>query len=376
MHLAPYAMRDEDTRGRPFPEKPHPYRSEYQRDRDRIVHSKAFRRLENKTQVFDPEYSDHFRNRLTHSIEVSQIARTISEALGLNTNLTEVLALSHDIGHPPFSHEGEKVLDQIMKNYRSGFDHNLHALRIVEDFEEKYAGFRGLNLTFEVREGVIKHSRDYTESNHAYVDIRQYALGQRPPLEAQLIDLADEIAYSCADLDDGYDSGLLTLNQILPQVKIFRESYQEVAQQYSGAPEKLRVCETIRRMINLLVTHLISHTRAEIETHGVGSVEKVRKFPRRLFAFEKHLWEQNQELKRFLRENLYDHTVLQKAREKAQRLLEELFQYYLDRPEKLPESHHSRVPGLELHQVVCDYIAGMTDKYAQAKHAEILSSPW
>ncbi|MEE8584565.1 MAG: dNTP triphosphohydrolase, partial [Acidobacteriota bacterium] len=219
------AFADQATQGRRHPEKPHPYRTEYQRDRDRIIHSKAFRRLENKTQVFGPEYSDHFRNRLTHTLEVTQIARTISQALGLNTDLVEALALSHDIGHPPFSHEGESALDAIMRHCGAGFDHNLHALTIVEDFEEKYASFRGLNLTFEVREGIIKHSRDYDGSEDLYLDIRDYRMGQRPPLEAQLIDLADEVAYNSADLDDGFDSGLLNLPQLLEGSRLFRQLY-------------------------------------------------------------------------------------------------------------------------------------------------------
>ena len=281
MRLAPYAMRDELTEGRRYPEEPHPYRSEYQRDRDRIVHTKAFRRLENKTQVFDPDYSDHFRNRLTHTIEVSQITRTISEALGLNTDLCEVLALSHDIGHPPFSHEGERVLDQLMRNHGSGFDHNLHSLRIVEDFEEKYISFRGLNLTFEVREGIVKHSRDCTEGQEYHVDISEYRLGERPPLEAQVIDLADEIAYNTADLDDGYDSGLLTVEQMVEQMELFQSLYRQVEAKYPEAAEKLRVSETVRRVIDVLVTNLLYQTRRVLENHGIRSVEEVRLIPAR-----------------------------------------------------------------------------------------------
>src|SRR5213083_3408794 len=209
---APWAMRAERSRGRRYPEPSHPYRSDYARDRDRIIHSRAFRRLEAKTQVFTTRYSDHFRNRLTHTIEVAQIARTVAGALGLNVDLVEALALVHDVGHPPFGHAGEKALDAAMRRHGSFFDHNLHALRIVEDFELRYAAFRGLNLTFEVREGIIKHSHDYTADN--YPELSEYLLDQRPPLEAQLIDLADEIAYSTADLDDGYEARLLTLEQI------------------------------------------------------------------------------------------------------------------------------------------------------------------
>src|SRR3954469_25590768 len=200
--LAPYAVQVEHSRGRRYPEPPHPYRDDFQRDRDRVVHSRAFRRLEDKTQVFTERYSDHFRNRLTHTIEVAQISRTIAAQLGLNVDLVEALALVHDVGHPPFGHAGEKALDAAMRKHGLYFDHNLHALRIVEDFELRYAAFRGLNLTFEVREGIIKHSHDYDPKQ--YPELAEYLLEQRPPLEAQLIDIADEIAYNTADLDDGY----------------------------------------------------------------------------------------------------------------------------------------------------------------------------
>ncbi|MDA2934516.1 deoxyguanosinetriphosphate triphosphohydrolase [Acidobacteria bacterium AH-259-D05] len=374
MKLAPYAMRDELTEGRRYPEEPHPYRSEYQRDRDRIVHTKAFRRLEHKTQVFDPDYSDHFRNRLTHTIEVSQITRTISQALGLNIDLCEVLALSHDIGHPPFSHEGEMVLDQLMRKHDSGFEHNLHGLRIVEDFEEKYASFRGLNLTFEVREGIIKHSRDYTKEDEPYVDIREYRLGEFPPLEAQLVDLADEVAYNTADLDDGYDSGLLTLEQMVDQVELFRVLHQQVKAKYPKASEKLQVSETVRGLIDVLVTSLVSESRRVLEAQAIDSVDKVRRSTSRLLGFEKHIVAQNQELKNFLHRNLYYHEIMQHSRKRAQHLLEELFHYYVENPHKLPESHNTRISILGLERIVCDYIAGMTDKYAQGKYAENFGS--
>ena len=371
MELAPYAMRDDLTEGRRYPEDSHPYRSEYQRDRDRVVHTKAFRRLENKTQVFDPDYSDHFRNRLTHTIEVSQITRTISQALGLNIDFCEVLALSHDIGHPPFSHEGEKILNQLMKEHGSGFEHNLHALRIVEDFEEKYAAFRGLNLTFEVREGIIKHSRDYTPDDEPYVDIQEYRLEEYPPLEAQLIDLADEIAYNTADLDDGYDSGFLTLEQMVEQVELFRTTYRKIEEKCSDTLEKLKVSETVRQLINILVTSLVSESRAVLEAQAIDSVEKVRLAETRLLGFDEKLAQQNRELKDFLHRNLYDHEIMREPRKRAQRLIEKLFHYYVENPRKLPESHSSRISILGLERIVCDYIAGMTDNYAQVKFWEI-----
>jgi dGTPase len=211
-------MDGRDTLGRRYAEPPHPYRSEFERDRDRIIHARAFRRLENKTQVFTRRYSDHFRNRLTHTLEVAQISRTVAQALGLNVDLVEALALAHDIGHPPFGHTGEAALDRLMSHYHDRFDHNLHALRIVEQIEQKYVDFPGLNLTFEVREGIIKHSHDYDIS--LYPELRDYRLDERPPLEAQLIDVADEIAYNCADLDDGYEAKLLTLRLIRGEVPL------------------------------------------------------------------------------------------------------------------------------------------------------------
>src|ERR1700758_2692519 len=228
--LADYAVRVQDSRGRRHPEPTHPYRNDFQRDRDRVVHARAFRRLEAKTQVFTRRYSDHFRNRLTHTIEVTQISRTIAAQLGLNSDLVEALALVHDLGHPPFGHSGEKALDTAMRQHGFLFDHNLHALRIVEDFELRYAAFRGLNLTFEVREGIIKHSRDYSPAEHP--ELAEYLLDQRPPLEAQLIDLTDEIAYSTADLDDGYEQKLLKLPLIRERVRVCERYYVEAESRY------------------------------------------------------------------------------------------------------------------------------------------------
>src|SRR5689334_23952163 len=231
-------MRGEDTRGRRFPEPAHPYRSDYARDRDRIVHSRAFRRLEAKTQVFTTRYSDHFRNRLTHTLEVTQIARTVAAAMGLNTELAEALALVHDIGHPPFGHAGERKLDELMRASGAYFNHNLHALRIVEQFEQRYLDFPGLNLTFEVREGIIKHSRDYSEAE--FPRLREYALDLRPPLEAQLIDWVDEIAYNTADIDDAREAGLLDLEALCREVPFFGATYDRVDTAHHAAREKLK----------------------------------------------------------------------------------------------------------------------------------------
>lgn len=363
--LAPFAMKVEDSEGRRHPEPEHPYRNPFQRDRDRIIHAKAFRRLEKKTQVFHPNYSDHFRNRLTHTLEVSQIARTIGSALCLNNDLCEVLALSHDIGHPPFSHAGEEVLDRIMRSYGSGFEHNLHALRIIEDFEERYARFPGLNLTFEVREGIVKHSRDYAPGDQTYVDIDGYRKGERPPLEAQLIDLADEVAYNTADLDDGYGSGLITLDQIMEGSALFRRLYLGIEGDFPGSSEGILVSETIRRLIDVLVTDLVRATRDRIRTESLDSVAAVRRFPSRVVGFGPEIGGLSRQLKGFLRGNLYHHPDLERPRRRAKTLISDLFRYYEEDPAKLPPPHFDRIGERGVQRVVCDYIAGMTDSFAR-----------
>src|SRR6202163_498693 len=264
--LADYAVRVENSRGRRHLEPPHPYRNDFQRDRDRVVHARAFRRLEAKTQVFTRRYSDHFRNRLTHTIEVAQITRTIAAQLGLNTDLVEALALVHDLGHPPFGHSGEKALDAAMQEHGLSFDHNLHALRIVEDFELRYAAFRGLNLTFEVREGIIKHSHDYDAKEHP--ELAEYLLDLRPPLEAQLIDLTDEIAYSTADLDDGYEARLLTVEQIAEGVDLFKRHYSAAKSRYPNVAEKLVFNEALKSILDGFVGDLITNTAQRVKTAG------------------------------------------------------------------------------------------------------------
>src|SRR6202171_2968816 len=283
--LADYAVRVEQSRGRRYPEPQHLYRNDFQRDRDRVIHARAFRRLEAKTQVFTRRHSDHFRNRLTHTIEVSQISRTIAGALGLNVDLTEALSLVHDIGHPPFGHAGERALDMAMREQGLFFDHNLHALRIVEDFEMRYAAFRGLNLTFEVREGIIKHSHDYSVQDHP--ELAEYLLDQRPPLEAQLIDLADEVAYDTADLDDGFEAHLLSLESIRAGLPIFEAFFQEVAARYPDVPEKLKFNETLKRLLDAFVTGLISGTGSRIRSANLRTVEDVRRVPERIVCFDK-----------------------------------------------------------------------------------------
>src|ERR1700678_756560 len=271
---AGYAVQVEHSRGRRFPEPSHPYRNDYQRDRDRVIHARAFGRLEDKTQDFTRRYYDHFRNRLTHTIEVSQITRTVAGALALNVDLAEALALVHDLGHPPFGHAGEKALDAAMRQHGLSFDHNLHALRIVEDFEQRYAAFRGLNLTFEVREGIIKHSRDYDAEKHT--ELAEYLLDQRPPLEAKLIHLTDKIDYNTADLDDGYELHLLTLDQIRAGVPVFERFFPRVEQTYPDAPDKLKFNEALKGVFNRLAGDLITNTQARVKRIGFETLEEIR----------------------------------------------------------------------------------------------------
>ncbi len=369
-HLASYAMRVEKTQGRRFPEPPHPYRNEYERDRDRILHSRAFRRLENKTQVFTRRYSDHFRDRLTHTLEVAQISRTVAGALGLNSDLVEALALVHDVGHPPFGHTGEAVLDRLMRRYGDRFDHNLHALHIVEHFEQKYAEFPGLNLTFEVREGIIKHSRSYDPDE--FPELQEYRLGEQPPLEAQLIDVADEIAYNCADLDDGYESKLLTLKLIREGVPLFDRLYRPIERRYASMPEKLRFNEALKRVMDTLVTDVIDATRDRLKKLGVRSVAKVRSYPQRLVVPRPRLALENKRVKEFLFRRLYSHPEVRAERQKIVTALERLFQYFMKNPRSLPPSTFGRTLREPVHRVVCDYLAGMTDRYLQGRYAKHL----
>ena len=357
------------SRGRRYPEPPHPYRNDYARDRDRVIHSRAFRRLEAKTQVFTTRYSDHFRNRLTHTIEVAQIARTVAGALGLNTDLAEALALVHDIGHPPFGHAGERKLDELLRPYGDRFDHNLQALRIVEQFEQRYLDFPGLNLTFEVREGIVKHSRDYDPAQ--FPELSEYLLDQRPPLEAQLIDFVDEIAYNTADLDDGYEAKLLDIDTIRAGVPLFAEFYGEVERSHPQGREKLKFNEAIKRMLDHLATDLIENTRAAAAASGVRSVEDVRRLPQRLAGFSPQVAAENAALKKFLLERLYDHPAIVMDRERSVEALGQLFEFYLDHPEAMPRSYAELAQRSPRYRVVCDYIAGMTDHYLLRQHADL-----
>ena len=346
-------------RGRRYPEPPHPYRNEFQRDRDRVVHARAFRRLENKTQVFTPGLSDHFRNRLTHTIEVSQIARTAARVLALDEDLTEALALAHDIGHPPFGHAGEAELDRRMRRFGSRFDHNLHALRIVEKFESSYARFPGLNLTFEVREGIVKHSRDFSQGEFPELD--EYLPGLRPPLEAQLIDLCDEIAYNIADLDDGYVAGLVPIEAARRSVHQFRELDELAAMQFPGAPERVRMHEIGRALMDWLISGFIAAT-AEA-ARGLSGVDEVRAHPRRVARFTEETAAGSAQLKKLLRATVYESESLAAARVKSVALLGALFDALLEHPEMMPQNYREESANEPRHVQVCDYVAGMTDRF-------------
>jgi dGTPase len=359
--LAAYAVQVEQSRGRRFPELPHPYRNDFQRDRDRVIHARAFRRLEDKTQVFTRRYSDHFRNRLTHTIEVTQISRTAASALGLNVDLAEALALVHDLGHPPFGHAGEKALDFAMRAHGLSFDHNLHALRIVEDFEQRYAAFRGLNLTFEVREGIIKHSHDYDAVKHP--ELAEYLLDQRPPIEAQLIDLTDEIGYNTADLDDGYEAHLLTLDQIRAGVPIFERFYREVEHAYPAVSEKLKFNEALKKVFNRLTGDLITNTQSRTEQAGIKTLADVRTHNGRIAAFSPGVEAERKQIKNFLFENLYYSASLAGEKDDAEQIVTELFDFWMNAPSALPHYYREKAEQESLPRVVCDYIAGMTDHF-------------
>jgi len=352
---------------RAWPESPHAYRTPFERDGARILHARAFRRLAGKTQVFARlpglPPGDHFRSRLTHTLEVTQTARTLARALGLNVDLAEALALAHDIGHPPFGHAGEKALDRALRAHGLGFDHNLHALRIVTWFEERSAAYRGLNLTLAVREGIIKHSRDYSPDAHP--ELAEYFLDLRPPLEAQLIDLADEIAYLAADLDDGLDSGILALEQVRDGVPLFRRFDDIVVNTYPAARPKLRINEALRRLLNALVTDLMNETRVRVAALGATTLDQVRRAPARLVALSPAIESERATAKAFLYANFYNSPGMEEAHRHADNIVEELFARLMADPSLMPADHQTQIPTEGLARTVADYIAGMTDNYIE-----------
>jgi dGTPase len=354
---------------RVYPAPFRPTRTSFQRDRERIVQARAFRRLAGKTQVFTSRASDHFRSRLTHTIEVAQIARAVAATLGLNEDLAETLALVHDIGHPPFGHAGERALDRCLSRHGRRFDHNLHALRIVEHFEQRYAAHRGLNLTLGVREGIIKHSRDYSIEQHP--ELAEYLLDQRPPLEAQLIDLADEIAYLTADLDDGVESGLLEIGHIREHVDILGRCYREVERQHVGVEEKLLFNEALQLMQNILTDDLMETTARNALAIGAECLADVRRHPARLALFSPQVEAERLQEKRYLYDTLYTCGPLETEHEKAEEVVTALFDHWINDPEELPVSHFEEVENEGLARVVADYIAGMTDSFILLQYAQI-----
>ena len=360
---------DDPLLTRVYPAPFRPSRTPFQRDRERIVQARAFRRLAGKTQVFTSRASDHFRSRLTHTMEVAQIARAVAAVLGLNEDLAETLALVHDIGHPPFGHAGERALDRCLRRHGRSFDHNLHALRIVEHFEQRYAAHRGLNLTLGVREGIIKHSRDYSVDQHP--DLAEYLLDQRPPLEAQLIDLADEIAYLTADLDDGVESGLLDIGHIREHVEILARSYRTVELQHPGVEVKFLFNEALQLMQNTLTDDLIATTRQNVQAIGAESLADIRRHPKRLALFSPQTEAERLQEKRYLYETLYTCQALENEHDKAEEVVTSLFDYWINDPEELPQSHFDEVETEGLARVVADYIAGMTDSFILLQYAQI-----
>ena len=350
---------------RAHPEPPHAYRTPFARDAARVLHARAFRRLAGKTQVFTrlpaEGLSDHFRSRLTHTLEVAQIARTVAAALGLNAELAEALALAHDIGHPPFGHAGERALDHALGAHNLSFDHNLHALRIVTWFEERYPGFRGLNLTLAVREGIVKHSRDYSMAQHP--ELAEYFLDQFPPLEAQLIDVADEIAYLTADLDDGFDSGTIALDQVREAVPLFRGFHDAALAGHPAAAPKLAVYEALRRMLNALVTDLIGEVHARVMKLGATTLDDIRRAPRRLAALSPGMEAERAVTKQFLYANLYNSPAQEQVHAQGEKVVVDLFNILMCEPTLMPQDHQAQIPTEGLAPTVTDYIAGMTDSY-------------
>ncbi|NJC88700.1 MAG: deoxyguanosinetriphosphate triphosphohydrolase [Desulfuromonas sp.] len=358
--LADYAARSDRSRGRRHEEMFKDDRSAYERDRDRIIHSAAFRRLEYKTQVFVNHEGDYYRTRLTHSLEVAQIGRGIARRLRLNEDLVEALALAHDLGHTPFGHTGEEVLDRLMTPY-GGFEHNRQSLRIVEQLEERYPNFNGLNLTWETREGIIKHSSDYDCPDQG--DLTEYRFDQRPTLEAQIIDLADEIAYNNHDIDDGLKAGYIDPDE-LHAVELWAETMQLVTRKYPELRGERLVYQTISHLIGLLILDLVAETSRRMQAAGIETLDDIRSHPVNLVGFSPKVAAQNRALKGFLRAKLYHHYKVERMRSKAERFLTMLFESFCASPLLLPFAYQARFAEHGRERVICDYLAGMTDRYA------------
>jgi len=365
--LAPYAAKSSNTRGRLHPEDEHPFRSPFQRDRDRVIHCHAFRRLEYKTQVFIYHEGDHFRTRLTHSIEVAQISRTIARALGLNEDLSEAIALAHDLGHPPFGHSGENVLNRLMKE-DGGFEHNAHSLRLVDELEKRYPGFNGLNLTWETRDGLAKHSSEHD----IHTPKGEFVNGLSACLEAQIVDLADEIAYNNHDIDDGISSGMLDAPS-LNEVALWRATMEEVRRRTKSKDEKILTYQTIIGIINSQVTDLVRLAITRIKEENIGSIEDVRGRKDPIAGFSPEMARMNRELKAFLMKNLYHHYRVIRMAHKAEHIISELFNAYVKEPKLLPPGNFSLIDSgaVSKKRGICDYIAGMTDRFALNEYGKL-----
>lgn len=366
--LAPYAQFSADTRGRKYPEPPPEWRTQYQRDRDRIIHSRAFRRLEYKTQVFLNGTGDHLRTRLTHTIEVAAISRNIARPLKLNEDLVEAIALAHDLGHSPFGHKGEAVLDELMKKH-GGFEHNRHSLRIVEELEQKYPDFPGLNLSWEVREGLVKH---YTAFDHP--GKRRGFNAKNSSLEAQIANLADEITYYSHDLDDGLESGLLSEDELTRDVQMWAYAARLVKKEHGKLPDECRRYFTIRTIIDLQVTDVVRTTERLIQESGVKSADDVRLFPKVLVRYSPERRKLNIELRKYLYKYLYFAPAVNEPHLRAKQLLRDLFAYYVKYPSEIGEHARQRIRKMGIHRAICDYLAGMTDRYVMQEHQRIFSA--
>ncbi len=376
--LASYACKTGHSRGRVHGEPETAHRNPYQRDRDRIIHSTAFRRLEYKTQVFVNHEGDHYRTRLTHSIEVAQIARSICRSMHLHEDLAEAVALAHDLGHTPFGHSGQDALNAVMQPY-GGFEHNRQSLRIVEELEHKYAAFTGLNLSYETREGIVKHHSTYDTPKNS--DLSHYHLHEQPALEAQIGNLADEIAYNNHDIDDGYRAGMLSIDD-LKGLALFGRFYEEVEQEFPDAIERLKVNETVRHMINFLIVDVIEETNHRIKDQNITSFADVREASSALVGFSKPVRRMNGEMKKFLYKNMYRHYRVARMANKAERVLREIFEVYIENPSMLPENQQHEMAEAKATdsltknrqaRIIADYIAGMTDRYALEEHERLFN---
>lgn len=367
-YLAPYAVKSSQSRGREFKESEHEYRGCFQRDKDRITYSTAFRRLQYKTQVFINYEGDHYRTRLTHTLEVTQIARALARNLGLNEDLVEAIALAHDIGHAPFGHAGESALNEIMKQF-GGFEHNRHALRIVEYYEEKYPDFKGLNLTWEVREGIIKHSSTYDKPKN-----KSFNSAQRSSLEGQVVNLADEIAYNNHDLDDGISSGLIS-HESLDTIDLWNRIKNEILKKYPQAEKRTVRSLIINNMINIYVNDLTNETKKNIMNYNIDSVDKARKFKKNIVSFSPEFEKQKKQVSKFLYKNLYMHPHVIRMSDKCTRFLKDLFNSYLKKPQLMPKIRLKYIQAKSTkkhkYEVICDYIAGMTDRFALEEYKKL-----